>query len=121
MAAYSNDLRQRVVGAYIAGEGSQRQLAQRFKISPTTVLSWIKRFRQTGTVDPAPHAGGAPAKLDTKGLALLERLIKEQPDATLAELANRLEAQLGVRLHESTVWRYSKRLKQTYKKNDARQ
>jgi len=55
------------------------------------------------------------------GIAYLQHLIDEQADATLGERANRLEAKLGVRLHESTVWRYSERLKQTFKKNEARQ
>jgi hypothetical protein len=33
MKAYSNDLRQRVVAAYDAGEGTQEQLAVRFAVS----------------------------------------------------------------------------------------
>lgn len=120
MATYSNDLRERVVQAYLNGEGSQRLLAQRFKISPTTVLSWVKRFRQTGSLDPAPHGGGATAKLDTEALAYLKRLVLEQPDATLAELAHRLEEHTSVGLHESTIWRYCKRLGLSYKKNATR-
>ena len=121
MSCYSTDLRQRVVQAYLDGEGSQVQLAERFKISPTTVLNWLKRYRATGSVEPAPHAGGAQPKLDAEALAQLEALIQQQPDATLAELAQRLEQTTGIVLHESTVWRYSEQLGYRYKKNDVRQ
>lgn len=33
MRAYSNDLRQKVIDAYQRGEGSMRQLAERFSVS----------------------------------------------------------------------------------------
>ncbi|GAB5519294.1 MAG: hypothetical protein RhofKO_15450 [Rhodothermales bacterium] len=121
MHGYSTDLRQRVVQAYLDGEGSHAQLAHRFKVSAKTVYNWIKRFRQTGSVEPAGYAGGPQPKLDSEGLAYLQHLIDEQPDTTLAELAHRLEERTGVRLHESTVWRYCERLGQTYKKNATRQ
>ena len=37
---YSIDLRNRVIVAWVAQEGSQRQLAERFKVS----LSFVKNF-----------------------------------------------------------------------------
>jgi transposase len=56
---YSTDLRQRVVDGYKAKEGSQRQLADRFKVSLSFVQRLIRRYRNTGKVSAKPHRGGA--------------------------------------------------------------
>ena len=55
--AYSADLRRRVIEAYVAKEGSQRQLAQRFKVSLTFVRNLLPHYRQTGIV-AAKRRGG---------------------------------------------------------------
>ena len=43
-APYSIDLRQRVINAYEAKEGSQRQIAQRFQVSQSFVKRLIYRY-----------------------------------------------------------------------------
>ncbi|WP_211178321.1 MULTISPECIES: hypothetical protein [Brasilonema] len=58
-APYSTDVRQRVIDAYNAKEGSVRQLADRFKVSLSFVQRLICRNSYTGQVTPKPHAGGA--------------------------------------------------------------
>jgi transposase len=40
----SGDLRGRVIAAYVAKEGSQRQLAQRFKVSLSFVRNLLRRY-----------------------------------------------------------------------------
>ena len=52
MKAYSVDLRQKVVDAYEQQEGSQRELAKRFKVSPNFVRLLLKRHQTEGTVEP---------------------------------------------------------------------
>jgi transposase len=47
-APYSTDLRQRVIDAYNAKEGSLRQLADRFKVSLSFVQRLICRNSYTG-------------------------------------------------------------------------
>ena len=120
MKAYSVDLRARLIAAYENKEGSQRQLAKRFNVALSTVYTWIKRYRTTGSVDALPHAGGAKPKLDTDQMAVLEHLLDQHRDATFEELTVALFERTGVQLHPSTLWRYSVRLNQTYKKNTAR-
>ena len=56
MKSYSLDLRQRIVDAYRAGEGSIRQLAKRFKVSPDCVRRLLKRVRETGSIHPLPNS-----------------------------------------------------------------
>ena len=77
------DLRQRLVAAYAAKEGSQRQLAKRFKVSLSFIRDLRRHQRETGTVQPKPHGGGAVAKLGKAQLPIVEALVTAQPDALL--------------------------------------
>lgn len=115
MKPYSLDLRQRVIKAYETGSVSQRQLAQQFSIALSTVQAWIQRKRRTGSVAPKP-TGGSRSKLDHQARAVLARLLETQPDATLAEYAEALEAETGVSIHPSTLWRQARGLGLTRKK-----
>src|SRR5260370_791372 len=90
MRALSIDLRQRIIAAVEAGEHSLQELADLFLVNLSTIVRLLQRYRSTGSVQPKPHAGGRPAKLDTRAVARLLELVKKQPDATLAELRDRL-------------------------------
>ena len=48
MKAYSQDLRDRVLSAYIAGETNKSKLARIYKIYRGTISSWIKMYEETG-------------------------------------------------------------------------
>lgn len=61
--AYSADLRRRVIETYIAKEGSQRQLAQRFKVSLTFVRNLLRHYRQTGKVEAKRRGGYMEPKI----------------------------------------------------------
>ncbi len=50
--AYSADLRERVVGAYEAGEGSIRVIAKRFQVHKDTVSNWLRLSRDQGHIWP---------------------------------------------------------------------
>ena len=45
MGPYSKDLRERVAAAVDHGEGSQREIARRFRVSLTFVLRLLRRRR----------------------------------------------------------------------------
>lgn len=68
-AALSVDLRQRILAAYDAKEGSIRQLAERFKVSLSLITDLRRQHRETGTVQPKPHAGGAVALVRERAVA----------------------------------------------------
>lgn len=53
---YSNDLRERVVLAFAAGE-SCRAVASRFGVSVSSVVKWSQRYRATGSVSPGRMGG----------------------------------------------------------------
>jgi transposase len=116
-APLSVDLRQRVIDAYQAKEGSQRQLAERFKVSVSFVRDLTRRYRQTGSVEPKPHGGGATAKLGSAQLPIVEALVEAQPDAILEELCERFTQKSGVSVSLSTMQRATVRLGLSVKKN----
>lgn len=116
MRPYSTDLRQRVLAAYRRGEGSVRDLADQFEIAPRTLENWLVLTRETGSVAPRAHGGGAQARLSPKRLNVLRQLVQDDPDATLLELAERLAEATQCRVHPSTISRALADLDLTRKK-----
>jgi transposase len=114
MSAYSQDLRQRVIDTVERGEGSLRQIARRFLVSLSFVTRLLRHHRETGSVEPKPHGGGRPPALGPADLERLRQLNREQPDATLEELRQRL----GVACSLMAISRALRKLKITRKKKD---
>lgn len=116
-APYSIDLRQRVINAYQAKEGTQRQLAERFQVSQSFVTRLIRRYQHTGKIEPKSRGGGAKAKINASQLGQIEKLVEEQSDVLLPELCDRLEQKIGIKVSISTMHRKLQKLKLTTKKN----
>lgn len=90
MRPLSLDLRERLVAAVEQGEYSLRELARLFGVNLSTIVRLLQRYRRTGSVQPKPHAGGAAPALDAQAEARLLEWVRQKPDATLAELRDRL-------------------------------
>jgi transposase len=114
--ALSVDLRQRVLAAYQAKAGSQRQVAERFQVSLSFERDLMRHYRQTGSVEPKPHGGGAIAKLGIQQLPIVQALVEAQPDALLVELCERFAEKTGVEVSGSTMQRAVQRLELSVKK-----
>src|SRR5438270_163589 len=112
MNAYSQDLRERVANAVERKEGSLRQLALRFCVSLSFIVRLLQLQRQTGSLQPRPHAGGQPAALDDQASERLRQLIRDQPDLILDELSQRV----GVPCSRMAIWRTLRKLNITRKK-----
>lgn len=106
MTPYSQDLRQRVLDTVQRGEGSLRQIAQRFLVSISFVTRLLRTHRDSGTLEPKPHGGGNPPVLTPEDLEQLRELIRQQPDATLEECRQRL----GVSCSTMTISRALRQL-----------
>jgi transposase len=50
----------------------------------------VRRFRETGSVEPSPHGGGEPRKLTARGEKALRALLTEYPDATIPKFVRLL-------------------------------
>jgi transposase len=67
MGPYSLDLRQRIAAAIDAHEGSQPEIARRFRVSVSFITRLLRRRHRTGSLAPKPHGGGHPPALDRSG------------------------------------------------------
>jgi transposase len=85
------------------------QVAQIFNVSMPTIKRWLKRWRETGEVDPKPNPG-PPAR---KGAALEEALpsqLRVNPDFTLEEHRQLFEETYGISVSTSSISRAFERL-----------
>ncbi|NEQ96083.1 MAG: transposase [Cyanothece sp. SIO2G6] len=116
MKPYSLDLRQRIIDSYTNGEGSIRQLAVRYKVSPDCVRRLLKRYRETNSIAPLPSGGHKPPLLTPSHREQLLALVEADHDATLVQLAARLEEQTQVKASPRTIGRALQQLNITRKK-----
>lgn len=84
--AYSQDLRDRIIGARDEGMTTKR-VAELFKVSASWVRRVMQRRREKGETNPRPRGGATIVKID---LDQLRRLVEQQPDSTARELHRRL-------------------------------
>jgi transposase len=118
-AAYSLDLRERVIDAVESGT-SRRRAAAVFKVSYSTVIRWAKRLSETGSYAALPSGGDYKSRaIEAHGDWLLAAVIAS-PDLTLEEIRTRLRDTHGVVKSDSCVWRFFDRHGVTFKKNAAR-
>jgi transposase len=115
MAAYSRDLRQRVVRACESGM-PVAAVAARFEVSVAWVYRLVQRRRETGSIEPRKQTKFRSRSLSAAEETRLVFLITAQPDATLAELQQALPTRAAL----STLWRTIDRLGLTIKKNGTR-
>jgi transposase len=102
--SYSDDLRRRILEAYEQEEVSQRQLAQRFRVS----LGYVEKIRgqqlRTGKKERIPHHPGRKAKLTEAIRERLRAWLEQQPDLTLAELQEKLSQEKQLRVSRPCLW-----------------
>ena len=91
-AAYSQDLRDRVIAARDGGMKTRR-VAQLFRVSESWVRRVMQRRREQGEQSPRPRGGATVIKID---LDQLRQLVQQQPDATVRQLHERLGIQCSV-------------------------
>jgi transposase len=110
---YSQDLRQRVVDAVLAGM-SRNAAAKRFAVSISFVVKLVQRWAAQGTVAPGQMGGWKqPALAPHKERVLA--LVAERNDATLQELCTALAGE-GIAVGVSALSRYLRATGLTRKK-----
>jgi transposase len=113
----SNDLRERVVSAVLAGE-SCRSVAARFDVAVSSVVKWSQRHRATGSVAPGKMGGHRKRVLEPHRAFILEQ-IAQTPHLTLHRLRDAL-ATRGVSVSHNAVWMFMRREGLRFKKNAIR-
>ena len=89
MGIASSAVRARAIAAYEAGNGTQAEVALIYGVDISTFQRWLQRHRRTGIVSPLPRGHNPPA-VDKEHALWLEALVRESPDAALAQQQERL-------------------------------
>lgn len=110
---YSLDLRKRVVSA-IEGGMSRNQAAKQFGVAISTAIGWMRRVKETGSVEPGQMGGHKPKAVSGDHAVWLSQRIRDS-DFTIrglvAELAGR-----GLKVDYHSVWDFVHAEKLSFKK-----
>ncbi|MDR2153982.1 MAG: IS630 transposase-related protein [Burkholderiaceae bacterium] len=118
MAAYSQDLRDRVLNALGRGD-RPTDIALRFEVSRVWVYEVKNRFEREGS-RTAQTAGGCRQSRIAHLESTLRSWILEQADLSLAEMCERLAGQ-GIQIKTSALWHQLNKWGLSFKKNAVRQ
>ena len=118
MRTYSEDLRERIVGARQEGHRAQ-EVARLFRVSKRSVERYWEKYLSTGSTKPKQRGGYRRSCLQDHDQRL-RAWIKEKRDLTLGELQARIAQDLGIKLGTTALWHRLERLGMSYKKNAAR-
>jgi transposase len=118
MHAYSQDLRDRVLGALERGEGPTA-IALRYEVSRLWVYRVRRRWEEEGRRGSLPVGGYRRSRIAHKE-AQIRQWIEATPDLTLAELSGRL-AEEGIQIKVPALWHQLNKWGLSFKKNAARQ
>ena len=113
---YSVDLRSRVIMAWVAKEGSQRQLAERFKVSLSFIRDLLRRYRETGQIEPKQCGGYEKPIIEDEYLNMIKSWVDEKNDLLLSELCARFRKTTGINVSIPTMHRALEKLGLRHKK-----
>jgi transposase len=82
----SLDLRERILAAYDAGEGTREAVARRFRVSLGMVKKLLQQRRRLGDIRPQHHRSGSKPRIVASHQRQLRTLLAQKPDLTLKEL-----------------------------------
>ncbi len=101
---YANDLRRKFLQAYEQGKGTLGELAEQFGVSE----GWAKKISatrtRTGQIERPGWRRGPQSQVTAAVQAWLREQIRQQPDLTLMELQEQLQAAQGVSLSIGRLW-----------------
>ena len=112
---YSTDLRERVVASVLDGGLPRNKAAAQFAVAVSTVVTWVKRYQETGSVEPGQMGGRKPKSIRGEHEAFLTQRVRESP-FTLRGLVCEL-AQRGLKVDYRSVWNFVQAEKLSFKKN----
>ena len=116
---YSMDLRERAVAAVLRDGLSRHESAARFGIAPSTVINWVRRVRETGSLASGQVSGRKPKAIAGEHAVFLARRVREGGftlRGLVAELAER-----GLKVDYRSVWNFVHAERLSFKKNRRRQ
>ena len=116
---YSMDLRERVLTSVLEGGLSRNKAAVQFAVAPSTVITWVKRYQETGSVEPGQMGGHKPKAIRGEHETFLAWRVRESA-FTLRGLVREL-AERGLKVDYHSVWNFVHAEKLSFKKNSGGQ
>jgi transposase len=116
MEAFNRRERRKIISLYQQG-WETADVAAQFGASESGVRRVWQQFREQGRDAPAFANCGRKPTLNEEQLGQVRRIVEARPDAFLRELADEIDAQLGVRACRQTVGRWLSDLGITRKKS----
>lgn len=113
---YSADLRQRVLHALEKSPLKRSEIAAQYEICSATLYNWQKQLKEEKRSRAKPHAGGKPTRFDA---SVLQELVRQKNDRTIAELQSAYREKTGEAIGYSSVRRLLALRGLTRKKKDA--
>jgi transposase len=118
-AAYSVDLRKKIINSYENGEGTQQEVSDIYTIHLSTFKRIYKQHLATGSVELAPSQAGRPARIDSEGYLVIKQYVLKKPDATLVEIRDYFNGQHKTNVSLSIICRALQKLDLRRKKKSA--
>ena len=112
---YPGEVRIRVI-QFVEEGGSRREAAEQQRVSASSAIRWMQRFRDDGVCEPMPR-GGSTSPLEKYSKQIIA-LVREQPDLTLNEIVSVLHKR-RVPGSRSALSRFFARHGITFKKKPA--
>ena len=106
--------RERVVRAVVKGGLSRHQAAAQFGVGISTAINWVRRLRESGSVEPDRIGGYKPKQIAGPYRDWLTQRCRKA-DFTLRGLVAEL-AERGLKVDYRTVWNFVHAEKFSHKK-----
>jgi transposase len=90
MKTLSLDLRERIVAAYDAEEGSREEIGRRFRVSLGMVKKLLAQRRRTGEIGPRHYCCGRKPLIVEEHRQRLQQMLKHKPGLTLEQMRRAL-------------------------------
>jgi transposase len=116
MEPYGMRLRKRIMELY-GQDKSTAEIAALLGTSQSGTRRVRQHFQERGVLQPRTGGGGRSPGLDQAQQNQLRELVKQQPDATLAELRMGMKEKTGLTLAICTIDRWCTRLGMRFKKS----
>lgn len=113
---YSEDLRERILSAYLSQSQTIEEIGEQFGVSISTVKRITQRYRTTGTVKVYLDTLGRHSVIDDKLGAQLKGWLSRMSDMALAEIKEKIQQTNGLNISLFTLWRCIKNQGLNYKK-----
>jgi transposase len=115
MKAIPTEIRKRIIFLHKKGKTAE-EMSEMFGYCVAAIYRVRQQFKERGTLEPQTHTCGRKTLFTPERRALLTNLVAAEPDATLAQLGNRMDRPFRT----STIDLWLQDLGLSFKKNGIR-